>query len=187
MNLLEMLYTIQQGKKVRNKAIKEMIISKLDAQGLWIQFGEDDTAIPFPVPVLDFKNTSDNWELYIEKKKEDPKENIKRVIEYLNEKKPHKYDYNTFELFLEIYSQDYTEVTANYQITYGLELFGQEDGTLKTRVLVWKDSYYPEVLENSFGRALFEKEIEKIYKEYQKGLKFAKELQSKFDFIELEK
>ena len=113
--------------------------------------------------------------------------NLYKITEYLKENYTLNYDYNIFNNFLEIYCQEYQEVNDDYEITFGLEFYGQEDGKLLTKILVWKDSYYPEEYEtNDFGRALYGNEIEKINERYQKGLEFANELKSNFDFIELE-
>ena len=117
-------------------------------------------------------------------------ENVNKVLEYLKEKYPLNFDYNVFNnnICLEFYSQDYKEVRDDYEITYGIELEGQEDGKLIANILVWKDSYYPNAQgANDFGRFLFDDEIEQIYKKYQDGINFAKELKSKFEFIEIEK
>lgn len=124
---------------------------------------------------------------YIEKHKL-AVENVNKVLEYLKEKYPLNFDYNIFNnnICLEFYSQDYKEVRGDYEITYGIELEGQEDGKLIANILVWKDGFYPnEQGANDFGRFLFDDEIEQIYKKYQEGIKFAKELKSKFEFIEI--
>lgn len=121
-------------------------------------------------------------------------DNISKVIDYLNEKYPFKIDWNPFFYYnLEIYSQEYEEVKdkdklkEDYEVTFGIELHGQEDGTLIAYPFVWRESYYPqEVQDKDFGRYIYSYELYALNRVLRKGNEFISELQEKFDFIKSE-
>ena len=112
-------------------------------------------------------------------------ENIQKVVRWIAGNDSFRYTYyeGTTLLVLEIESLICRQVDEDGGVTFKLELYGKEDGTLITRIIVVRDG----TINNSFGDHLCVWEIAAINEMYRDASNFAKEMETVFDFIEIER
>ena len=114
--------------------------------------------------------------------------NIQKVVRWMAGNDSFSCSYYEGTTLLEIESLLGIQIDEDSGVAFKLELYGEEDGTLITRIIIERDNEgFTGTINNSFGGHLYAWEIAAINEMYEDASNFVKKMKAVFDFIEIER